>query len=196
MIGVIALKELEERILKDGKVLSNEVLKVGDFLNQQLDSAFMFRIGEEIARLYKDEKIDKILTIESSGIAVAMAAAYYLKCPVVFAKKKITSTIDSDVYSSRVHSFTHGNTYDAIVSKNYLHEGENILIADDFLARGNALAGLIDIVKQAKANIVGAAIVIEKCFQGGGDEFRAKGIRVESLALIDSMKDGEIIFRK
>lgn len=190
------MKALEEKILSEGKILDGGVLKVGSFLNQRIDAAFVMEMGKEIKRLYKDSGITKIFTIESSGIAIAMAAALELGVPFVFAKKNKSANVGDDVYTSRVHSFTHGNTYDAVVSKEFLSEEDRVLIVDDFLARGNALAGLIDMVNQSGAKLVGAAIAIEKGFQGGGDEMRAKGIRIESLALIEKMENGSVTFRK
>lgn len=189
------MKALEQKILAEGKVLNGDVLKVGSFLNQRIDVQFVMEMGKEIARLYKDTGITKVFTIESSGIAIAMAAALELGVPVVFAKKNKSSNVGDDVYSAKVHSFTHNHTYDAVVSKEFITADDTILIVDDFLARGNALIGIIDIVNQSGATLVGAAIAIEKGFQGGGDELRAKGIRIESLALIDEMKDGVIKFR-
>lgn len=191
----INMKALEEKIINEGKVLDGNVLKVGSFLNQRIDAEFVMEMGKEIARLYKDEDITKIFTIESSGIAIAMAAALELKVPFVFAKKNKSANVGDDVYSSTVHSFTHNNTYDAVVSKEFISKEDNILIIDDFLARGNALTGLIDMVNQSGASLKGVAIAIEKGFQGGGDEFREKGIRIESLAIIDEMNDGVIKFR-
>lgn len=189
------MKALEDKILDEGKILSEGVLKVGGFLNQRIDAEFIMEMGREIARLYKDSGINKILTIESSGIAIAMAAALELKVPFVFAKKNKSANVGDDVYSSRIHSFTHNNTYDAVVSKEYVTKDDKILIVDDFLARGNALKGLIDIVAQSGAELSGIAIAIEKGFQGGGDELREKGYRIESLALIDNMENGTINFR-
>lgn len=189
------MKALEDKILNEGKVLPGGVLKVGSFLNQRIDAEFVMEMGKETARLYSNENITKIFTIESSGIAIAMAAALELKVPFVFAKKNKSANVGDDVYSSTVHSFTHNNTYDAVVSKEFLAPNDRVLIVDDFLARGNALAGLIDMVEQSGATLVGAAIAIEKGFQCGGDEFRKKGIRVESLAIIDDMDNGVIKFR-
>lgn len=189
------MKALEDKILDEGKILNGGVLKVGGFLNQRIDAEFIMEMGREIARLYKDSGINKILTIESSGIAIAMAAALELKVPFVFAKKNKSANVGDDVYSSRIHSFTHNNTYDAVVSKEYVTKDDKILIVDDFLARGNALKGLIDIVAQSGAELSGIAIAIEKGFQGGGDELREKGYRIESLALIDNMENGTINFR-
>ncbi len=188
--------KLEEKILSEGVVLPGNVLKVGSFLNQRIDTELMRDMGKEIARIFADEDITKIFTIESSGIAIALAAAWEMNVPVVFAKKNKSANVGDDVYTSRVHSFTHGNTYDAVVAKDYINKEDRVLIVDDFLARGAALNGLIDMVSQSGARLVGAAIAIEKGFQGGGDELREKGIRIESLALIDSMSDTDLTFRK
>lgn len=190
------MKELEEKILKEGEILSSDVLKVGKFLNQQIDTDFMFKMGEEVKRLFDGVKIDRILTIEASGIAFAMAVAYYIKAPVVFVKKSASANMSGNVYTSEIKSFTHNKVFRATVSCEYIKEGENVLICDDFLAEGNAAEGLIDIVRQAKANVAGLAIAVEKGFQGGGDRLREKGFRVESLAVIDEMEKGNIVFRK
>ncbi len=190
------MKGLEEKILKEGTVLPGNILKVTSFLNHRIDVDFMMEIGKEIARLFKNEKIDKILTIETSGIAVAMAAAAEMHVPVVFAKKHKSANLSGDLYSTVVHSFTHGTDYTVVVSKEFLSAGENVLIIDDFLANGKALLGLIDILNQAKAKTVGCCTVIEKGFQGGGDALREQGIRVESLAIIDSMDDCSVTFRE
>ena len=190
------MKALEEKILAEGQVFPGNILKVSSFLNHQLDVDFLMLMGEEIARLYKDTKIDKILTIEASGIAIAVAAAAHMHLPVVFAKKNKTTNILADVYSSRVMSFTHNTEYQVVVSKEHLKEGENILIIDDFLAIGNALNGLMDIVSQSGGKTAGIAIAIEKGFQKGGDKLREQGIRVESLAIIDGMDDNSITFRE
>lgn len=182
------MKALEEKILKDGHVAKGNILKVDSFLNHQIDVKFMNEIGKEFKRLYADKQIDKILTIEASGIGIACIVAQYFDVPVVFAKKSKTKNIYGDVYTSKVESFTHGTTYDIILSKEFLKEGEKILIIDDFLAKGNALIGLINLVQKANAEIVGAGIVIEKAFQEGGKIVREDyGIRVESLAKIKSM---------
>lgn len=181
------MKALQDKIVSDGVVLSDEILKVGSFLNQQLDIELIMQMGKEIAHLYRAENITKILTIEASGIAIAVAAASQLHVPVVFAKKSRTSTQTGAMYSSTVHSFTHGNTYEAIVAKDYICASDRLLLVDDFLARGGALKGLLDIAEQAEATVCGCAIAIEKGFQGGGDELRKKGIRIDSLAIVDSM---------
>lgn len=186
---------MEQKILSDGAVLPGGILKVGSFLNQQIDTAFLAEVGREIARLYEGCGVTKILTIESSGIAIAVAAGMAMNVPVVFAKKHKTSNVDGYVYSTVVHSFTHGTDYNVVVSCDYLKAGEKILIADDFLANGSALRGLIDLVHQAGAEVVGAAAAIEKAFQNGGDALRAEGYRVESLAIVESMTDTGIVFR-
>lgn len=191
------MKILEDRILKDGKVFEGNVLKVDSFLNHQLDVKLLSEIGAELKRLYSDCDITKVLTIEASGIGVGCMVAQYFNCPVVFAKKSKTINIKSDVYTSKVESFTHQCTYDIIVSKDFLSKNDTVLIVDDFLAKGNALIGLIDIVNQSGANLAGCGIAIEKGYQGGGDILRNKDIRIESMAIIESMNDktGEIVFR-
>lgn len=189
------MKELQEKINKEGSVLPGNILKVGSFLNQRLDIDFLMKMGKEIARIYKDTKINKVLTVEASGIALAVAAANYLHVPVVFAKKNKSSNVSGNVYSSEVASFTHKKTFQIIVSNEYIGENDKVLIVDDFLACGNAIKGLMDITKQAGAELIGCAIAIEKGFQGGGDELREKGVRVESLAIIDNMENGIIKYR-
>ena len=189
------MKALENKILTEGQVYDGGILKVGSFLNQQIDSAFMIEMGKEIARLYKDENITKVLTVEASGIALAVAAGAALNVNAVFAKKHATSNIQSEVYSTVVYSFTHQKHYNIVVSKDYILKDDKVLIVDDFLARGNALEGLIDIVNQAGATLAGCSVAIEKGFQGGGDELRKRGVRVDALALIDSMDNGEVKFR-
>ena len=189
---------LEERILKDGKVFSGNVLKVDSFLNHQLDVELLDKMGLEIKKLFKDSDITKVLTIEASGIGVGCMVAKHFNCPLLFAKKSKTLNIKGDVYTSKVESFTHQCTYDIIVSKDFLNENDTVLIVDDFLAKGNALIGLIDIVNQSGAHLAGCGIAIEKGYQGGGDKLRAQGIRVESMAIVEEMNDvtGEIVFRK
>jgi len=189
------MEALKEKILKEGTVLPGNILKVGSFLNHQLDVEFIMQMGEEIARLYKNDDITKILTIETSGIAIAVGAAAKMKVPVVFAKKHKSNNISGDVYSTVVHSYTHGTDYTVVVSKDFLSETDKVLIIDDFLANGMALNGLIDIVNQSGAQLVGTSCAIEKGFQKGGDTLREKGIRVESLAIIDSMSDDSVVFR-
>lgn len=191
------MKILEERIIKDGKVFEGNVLKVDSFLNHQIDTNLLAEMGKEFKRLFYDFNITKVLTIEASGIGVGCMAAHYFNCPLLFAKKSKTLNIKGDVYTSKVESFTHQCTYDIIVSKDFLNDNDTVLIVDDFLAKGNALIGLIDIVNQSGAKLAGCGIAIEKGYQGGGDKLRAQGIRVESMAIIDSMDDktGKIVFR-
>lgn len=187
---------LEDKILKEGTVLPGDILKVDCFLNHCLDINFLMEMGKEIAHLYEKTGVNKILTIETSGIPIAFATAQCMNVPVVFAKKDKSGNISDKFYSSRVESFTRKNVYDAIVSKEYLKSSDNILVIDDFLAKGNALHGLIDIINQAGSRLIGCAIAIEKGFQGGGDELRNKGVRVDSLAIIETMTDTSLTFRK
>ena len=188
---------LKERIRKDGKVRGTDILKVDSFLNHQMDIDLFEEIGKEFARRYEGEKINKILTIEASGIGIACIAARYFHVPVVFAKKNQTKNIAGDVYTSKVESFTHGRVYDIIVSKDYLGPSDRVLIIDDFLANGAALMGLSQLVKDSGATLVGCGIVIEKGFQPGGKMLRDKGVRVESLAIVDSMSETEgVTFRE
>ena len=189
---------LEERILRDGIVREGNVLKVDSFLNHQMDVKLLDEIGKEFYARFKDSGITKILTIEASGIAIAYAAAQYFGVPFVFAKKSKSVNIDSDVYSAEVESFTHKCTNRVIVSKKFIHPGEKILIIDDFLANGCALQGLISIVESAGAEVAGIGIAIEKGFQGGGDGIRAKGYRLESLAIVESMDADtkNVVFRR
>ena len=191
------MKLLEDRIRKDGTVKAGNVLKVDSFLNHQMDVALFDAMGEEFKRLFADEKIDKILTIEASGIGIAVIAARHFGVPVVFAKKTQSINIDGEVYSTKIESFTHKRVYDVIVSKKFIHEGERILIIDDFLANGCAAMGLIDIIESAGATVAGIGIAIEKGQQKGGKELRERGYHLESLAVIESMDDvtGEIVFR-
>ena len=191
------MKLLEERIRKDGTVKAGNVLKVDSFLNLQMGIDLFNEMGKEWARLFADRKITKILTVEASGIGIACVAAQHFHVPVVFAKKSQSVNIDGEVYSTKIESFTHKRVYDVIVSKKFLHPEDHILIIDDFLANGCALEGLIDIVNKAGASVEGVGIAVEKGFQKGGDLIRSKGIRVESLAIVESMDDktGEITFR-
>lgn len=188
---------LKEKILSEGEVHEGNILKVDGFLNHQIDIPFLKEIGKEFYRLFKDENVNKILTIESSGIAIGSMVAEEFGCPLVFAKKSITKNIAGDIYLTPVESYTHGSTYGVIVSKSFLGKGDRVLIVDDFLAIGNALNGLISIVNESGADLVGCGAVIEKGFQGGGDKLRQKGIHVESLAIIESMdcENGTIVFR-
>ena len=188
---------LEKRIIQDGEILPGNILKVSNFLNHQIDVNLMEQLGEEFFRLYKDSNVTKVLTIESSGIAVGYAVARKFGVPLVFAKKHKSANVNEVVYSSKVWSFSHNQAYTVVVSKKYISKGDKILIVDDFLANGNALKGLIEIVEQAEASVSGICIAIEKCFQNGGDLIRSAGYRVESLAAVEKMTDdGKIIFRK
>ncbi len=187
---------LIDRIIKDGKVYPGNILKVDSFLNHQMDIDLIDKIGQEFYRLFGSCEVTKVLTIEASGIGIACFVAKYFRVPLLFAKKSKTKNVSDDVYSSVVESFTHGNVNKIIVSKEYLHPDDKVLIIDDFLANGQAIRGLADIVNQAGAELVGAGTVIEKGFQGGGDALRSSGMKVESLAIIDSMTDdGKITFR-
>ena len=188
------MKLLEDRILKDGKVRPGGILKVDSFLNHQIDPQLLFVMAEELKRLYAGEEINKILTVEASGIAMAAMTGYVFSCPLVFAKKSRSRNISEDVWSAEVESFTHGGTNTIVVSKEYLGSGDRVLILDDFLATGAALIGLKGICDAAGATVVGAGIAVEKVFQGGGNKLRAQGMRVESLARITAMTDDSIIF--
>ena len=185
---------MEDMILREGKVLPGGILKVGSFLNQQIDPALLRAVGDEIATMYEGKGTTKILTIESSGIAIAAAAGIAMGVPVLFAKKHKTSNVDGEVYKARVHSFTHGNDYDAVVSRDFLSSDDKVILVDDFLASGNALKGLLKLSEEAGAEVLGAVVAIEKRFQGGGDELRAEGLRVDALALIESMDDSGVTF--
>ncbi len=188
---------LEDRIRKDGIVKEGNVLKVDSFLNHQMDITLFREMGKEWKGLYAEEKINKILTIEASGIGIAAVAAQYFDVPVVFAKKSQSINLDGSVYSAKIPSFTHQKVYDVIVSKKYLSPQDRVLIIDDFLANGCAIRGLVQILQEAGAQLCGVGIAIEKGFQDGGRELRSQGIRVESLAIIESMDaaSGEIVFR-
>lgn len=188
------MKELEDRIRTEGQVIGNNILKVDAFLNHQIDPQFILRLGRELASRFKASGVTKVLTVEASGIAVAMAVALELGVQVVFAKKKQALTQQGDVYSAPVFSFTRKEHIDITVTKEYLSAGDIVLIVDDFLAHGEALNGLISLVAQAGGTLAGAGIVIEKRFQKGGDAIRAKGVRVESLAAIEKMRPGEVVF--
>ena len=189
------MKSLEEKILQDGKVFPGGVLKVGSFLNHQIDVPFMTEIGKEFYRLFKDEQITKVLTIETSGIAIAVVCAEQFHVPVVFAKKHQTKNLTNDCYVAHIHSYTHGSDYEARVEKQFLNEHDNVLVIDDFLANGAALEGLMEIILQSGAHLAGCGIAIEKVFQEGGKRIREKGVRVESLAMISEMTDdGKITF--
>lgn len=186
---------LEQRIRQDGKVKGTSILKVDSFLNHQMDIELFSQMGQEFFRLFGDCGVNKILTIEASGIGMACVTAQYFHCPVVFAKKSMSSNISDHVYSAPVKSFTHGNQYNAIVSKEYLHPEDRILVIDDFLAMGEALRGLFSLVQQSGATLIGAGIAVEKAFQPGGDQLRSEGYRIESLARVAAMsEEGGVVF--
>ena len=191
------MKLLEERIREDGVVKEGNVLKVDSFLNHQMDIELFNEMGKEWARLFADRPVTKILTVEASGIGIACVAAQHFHVPVVFAKKTQSLNIDGEVYSTKIQSFTHKKIYDVIVSKKFIKPEDHILINDDFLANGCALEGLLQIVEDAGATVEGIGIAVEKGFQKGGDLIREKGVRVESLAIVESMDaaTGEIVFR-
>ena len=192
------MKLLEERIRKDGVVKEGNILKVDSFLNHQMDISLFNQMGEEFRRLFADCPINKILTIEASGIGIAAIVAQHFNVPVVFAKKAQSVNLDGEMYTTKIESFTHKRTYDVIVSKKFLSSDDHILVIDDFLANGCAVDGLIDLIQSAGATVEGVGIAIEKGFQTGGKVIRDKGIRVESLAIIESMdaSTGEIVFRE
>lgn len=187
---------LKDRIRKDGIVKPGNILKVDSFLNHQMDIPFINELGKEFKRRFSDCPITKILTIEASGIGIAALTAQYFHTPMIFAKKAQSLNLDGDMYTAKVESFTHQKVYDVILSKKFLTDQDHVLIIDDFLANGCALEGLIEIVREAKASLAGAGIVIEKGFQGGGDRIRRMGVRLESLAIIDSMTEDSLTFRE
>lgn len=189
---------LEERIRRDGVVKSEGVLKVDGFLNHQMDINLFNEMGKELKRLFADAPINKILTIEASGIGIAAVVAQHFNVPVVFAKKSQSINLDGDVYSTKIQSFTHQRIYDVIVSKKFLNADDHVLLIDDFLANGCALNGLIDLVEDAGATVEGIGIAVEKGFQPGGDDLRRRGYHLESLAIVKSMnpETGEIEFRR
>ncbi|WP_293736679.1 xanthine phosphoribosyltransferase [uncultured Phascolarctobacterium sp.] len=191
------MKLLEEKILKDGVIKSGNVLKVDSFLNHQIDVPFVAELGKELQRQFADRPINKILTIEASGIGIACVAAMYFQVPVVFAKKSSGSNMDKDVYFTQIYSYTHSKMNDVVVSKRFLSKDDHVLIIDDFLANGCALEGLIDIVRQSGGTVEGVGVAVEKGFQGGGDKLRAAGINLHSLAIIESMdaKTNSVVFR-
>ncbi|MCK9444276.1 MAG: xanthine phosphoribosyltransferase [Tissierellaceae bacterium] len=189
------MEALKKRILTDGSIEEGNVIKVDNFLNHQIDIDLLNEIGREFKDRFKSERVDKILTIEASGIAIAVIAAQYFNVPVVFAKKTESKNLDVETYESQVYSYTRDKTYTIRVSKKYLKEGENILIIDDFLANGKAVEGLVEIIDGANCNLVGIGIVIEKGFQKGGDNIREKGIKLESLAIVDKIENHKVLFR-
>ena len=192
------MKELEDRIRRDGVVREGNVLKVDSFLNHQCDVALYDQMGAEWARLFEGKQVDKILTIESSGIGIAcVASRHFGDVPVVFARKTESKNLDGDQYRTQIKSYTKGRIYEVIVAKRFLNEGEHVIVIDDFLAMGAALHGLLEICEEAGVIVEGIGIAIEKGFQPGGEHLRELGYQVESLAIVDGMDDktGEIIFR-
>ena len=186
---------LEEKIRKEGRIYAGDVLKVDNFLNHQMDVDFLCQLGKEFFERYSNCGVNKILTIEASGIGIACLTAQFFHCPVLFAKKAKTSNLSDKVWVSQVHSYTHNTDHDVFVSKSYLSSNDRVLIIDDFLANGSALNALIDLCNKAGATVVGAGIVIEKAYQQGGEMIRSQGTRVESLARIHSMSPEEgIVF--
>lgn len=192
------MKLLEERIREDGVVKEGQVLKVDSFINHQMDIELFNEMGKEFKRLFADKEINKILTIEASGIGIACIVAQHFNVPVVFAKKAKSINLDGEMYTTKIESFTHKKVYDVIVSKKFLNADDKVLIIDDFLANGCAVAGLVDLVRSAGATVEGVGIAVEKGFQQGGKILREKGLQVESLAIVESMnhETGEIVFRE
>lgn len=190
------MKILEDKISACGRVLPGHVLKVDGFLNHQIDVKLLKAMAEELYNVYENEGVNKILTVEASGIAIATMVADKFDCPLVFAKKSKTSNLDGEFYSAPVHSYTHNRDYNMIVSKNYLNDSDVVLIVDDFLANGCALRGLINLVEQAGGKVAGCGIAIEKGFQDGGALLRKDGYKVTSLAIVESMTDSDLTFKK
>jgi xanthine phosphoribosyltransferase len=188
------MRLLEEKIKNDGKILSDQVLKVDSFLNHQIDPQLMLEIGKEFARIFEAEGITKIVTIESSGIAPSVMAGLQMNVPVIFARKRKSLTLVDELLSATVHSFTKNETNEISISKKYVNEKDRVLIIDDFLANGEAALGLVDIVQQSGAKVVGIGIVIEKSFQPGAQRLKELGLRVESLARIASLSNGEVTY--
>ena len=192
---MVHIRELEQRILAEGQILPGEVLKVGSFLNQQIDTKLIKAMGEEIARLFEGNNVTKVLTIESSGIAIAFAAGVAMGLPVVFAKKSNTAVLNNETVQAGVYSFTHKTQNTIRIERRYLPEGSRVLIIDDFLADGQAAQGLMSLCEQQKATVVGIGVAVEKGFQPGGKKLREAGIHIKSLAIVDRIENGEIILR-
>ena len=195
------MKLLEERIIKDGQIRFSEkgdpIIKVGSFLNHQIDVNLLLELGEEVKRRFEGKQITKIVTVEASGIAIATAFAVVLKVPVVFAKKHATLNVDPErCLTARIHSYTHDTDYTISIERDCIKAEDKLLFVDDFLANGEALRGLYTIAESAGADVTGCAIAIEKGFQKGGDNLRREGKQIESLAIIDSIENGKIVFRE
>lgn len=189
------MKLLEDKIATEGIAIGTDILKVDMFLNHQMDVELLDEMGKEFKRLFENCGATKVVTIESSGIAIAVFVAKYMGLPALFAKKAKHKNVGDDVYSANGYSYTHGKEYTMVVSKKYLNENDKVLIIDDFMAGGNACNALIDIINQADAQVAGIGIAIEKGFQPGGQALREKGYKVRSLAIVDSMSDNKITFR-
>lgn len=187
---------MQQRILQDGVVREGNILKVDSFLNHQMDPVLYREMGKEFYRLFGGCGVTKLLTVEASGIGIACVAAQYFGCPAIFAKKSRTKNLDGEVYAAQVESYTHGGSYTVFVSRRFLTPADRVLLLDDFLARGSAMLGLMDLVAQSGAALVGCGIAIEKGFQEGGRLLRERGVRVESLAVIQEMDQGHITFRQ
>ena len=190
------MKLLEDRIVSEGTILPGDIVKVGSFLNHQIDVKLLLEMGKEVKRLYEGVDITKIVTVEASGIAIATAFAVSMELPVVFAKKYKTTNVSGDVLTAEVHSYTHGTSYTMTIESRYINHDDKVLLVDDFLANGEALRGLRTIIEKAGAHVAGCAIAIEKGFQHGGDKLREEGLRIDSLAVIDSIENGRIVFRR
>ena len=189
------MEYLREKLLKEGKIKEGGILKVDSFLNHQIDVECLNEIGKEFKRRFSDSVINKILTIEASGIAVAVITAQYFNVPVVFAKKVESRNLDNETYEAQVYSYTKDRTYTVKVSQNYLNKDDKVLIIDDFLAHGSAAMGLLEIVKKSGAELSGVGIVIEKSFQNGGKKLKEKGVRLESLARVEFDLENKILFK-
>ena len=190
------MQELKERIVKEGKVLPGNIIKVDGFLNHRIDTGLLTRIAEEFGKYFNMDEVTMVLTAEASGIALATAVATYFHKPMIFAKKAKSDNIESGLYRSEVFSYTYKKKVTLLVSKEWLHPGDRVLVIDDFLARGEALRGLCEIVQAAGAELVGIGCAVEKGFQGGGDKLRAAGVNLHSLAIIESAEPGNIVFRE
>ena len=190
------MQALKERIIKEGKVLPGNIIKVDGFLNHRVDVAFMEQIADEFAKYFDPKEITLILTAEASGIALASICALRFGVPMVFAKKAKSDNIEGGLYQSEIFSYTYKKKVTLLVSKEWLHPGDRVLVIDDFLARGEALRGLCEIVQAAGAELVGIGCAVEKGFQGGGDKLRAAGVNLHSLAIIESAEPGNIVFRE
>ena len=190
------MKLLEDRIVEEGTILPGNIVKVGSFLNHRIDVDLLLAMGEEVKRLYDGTRLTKIVTVEASGIAIATAFAVVMHLPVVFAKKYKTTNVSGDILTAEVHSYTHNSSYTMTIESRYIDADDEVLLVDDFLANGEALRGLRTIIEKAGAHVAGCAIAIEKGFQHGGDKLREEGLRIDSLALIDSIEGGKINFRR